>query len=184
MPRSWEKDREAREPIKPGEKLWVLIAYRKQDDGKIACTLTSNVPFERGRDYYGLKAYASGRGRVYDQFTVEPVGDIHIDVYANGGESSGVDADFKVTDQAVEVVGSREIEAAVSDEGELGNRERRILEFMGIGMTDTQIAREFHITEQQLTTFVSSIKQKTGLQSRTKLEELGRSIHDSYKRMN
>ena len=32
------------------ENLWVNIAYSKQDDGKIACNLTSSVPFERGID--------------------------------------------------------------------------------------------------------------------------------------
>ena len=69
-------------------------------------------------------------------------------------------------------------------QGELFGRDRKILELMGIGMTDTQIAWEFHITEQQLNTFVSSIKQKTGLQSRAQLGQLGRSINDAYKRMN
>jgi len=112
MPRSWEKDRQPREPIKPGEKLWVHIAYSKQDDGKIACTLTSNVPLERGVDYVDMKVYAPGR--VYSQFAVAPGGAIHIDGYANGGEDAGIKADFKVTDQAVEVVNSVEIEATAS----------------------------------------------------------------------
>jgi len=56
MPRSWEQARVPREPIKPGEKLWVHIAYRKQDDGKIACQLTSNIPLERGMDFYDIKS--------------------------------------------------------------------------------------------------------------------------------
>jgi hypothetical protein len=97
-----------------GESLWVHIAYRKQDDGKIACQLTSNVPLERGIDFYDMKVYASGEGRVYEQFVVAPGGTIHIDLYADGGESTGMRADFKVTDQAVEVEESHEIEVSVS----------------------------------------------------------------------
>jgi hypothetical protein len=94
--------------------LWVHIAYRKQDDGNIACTLTSNVPLERGEDFYDMKVYMSGEGRVYEQFAVAPGGTIHIDVYANEGESTGMSIDFQVTDLAVEVVKSRGIEATVS----------------------------------------------------------------------
>ena len=44
-------------------------------------------------------------------------------------------------------------------------------------LTDTVIAQNFHITEQQLDAFVSRIKQKTGLQSRAELVQLGRSIN-------
>ncbi len=100
------------------EDLWVHIAYSKQDDGKIACQLTSNIPLERGIDLYDMKVYASDEGRVYEQFVVAPGGTIHIDVYADGGESTGISADFKVTAQAVEVVKSREIEATVAEESE------------------------------------------------------------------
>ena len=116
MPRSWEQERVPREQIKSGEALWVHIAYSKQDDGALACTLTSNVPFERGIDLYDMKVYASGEGRVYEQFKVTPGGTIHIDVYANGGESTGMRADFKVTDQAIEVEESHEIKATVSSD--------------------------------------------------------------------
>jgi hypothetical protein len=97
-----------------GKSLWVHIAYRKQDEGKIACQLTSNVPLERGIDLFDMKVYASGEGRVYEQFTLLPGGTIHIDVYKNVGESSGVSADFKVTDPAVEVVKSYEIDVSAS----------------------------------------------------------------------
>jgi hypothetical protein len=96
----------------------VNIAYSKQDDGKIGCLLTSNVPFERGIDYYDMKVYASSLGRVYEQFAVSKGATIHIDVYMNDGEGPGPIADFKVTDQAVEVVKSREIEATVSEDEE------------------------------------------------------------------
>jgi len=96
--------------------LWVHIAYKKQDDGKIDCQVTSNIPFERGIDFYDMKVYASGEGRVYEQFTVAPRGTIHIDVYADGGESSGMRADFKVTDQAVEVEESHGIEVSLSSQ--------------------------------------------------------------------
>ncbi len=116
MPRSWEKDIELTKPREPDEKLWVHIAYSRQDDGKIACELTSNVPFKRGIDYFDMKAYADvPGGRVYKHFAVAPGGTIHIDVYGNGGEGYGhINADFKVTEQGVEVVKSREIEATVS----------------------------------------------------------------------
>jgi hypothetical protein len=101
------------------ENLWVNIAYNKQDDGKIGCLLTSNVPFERGVAFYDMKVYASGLGRVYEQFAVSKGATIHIDVYMNGGEGTGlINADFKVTEQAVEVVKSREIEATVSQDEE------------------------------------------------------------------
>ena len=96
------------------EDSWVHIAYSKQDDGKIGCRLISNIPLQRGIDLYDMKVYTSDEGRVYEQFAVAPEGTIHIDVYANGGEGTGLSADFKVTDQAVEVVKSREIEATVS----------------------------------------------------------------------
>jgi hypothetical protein len=66
-----------------------------------------------------MKVYTSDEGRVYEQFAVAPEGTIHIDVYSNGGEGTGLSVDFKVTDQAVEVVKiSREIEATVSEESE------------------------------------------------------------------
>lgn len=101
------------------ENLWVNIAYSKQDDRKIGCLLTSNVPFERGIDYYDMKAYASGLGRVYGQFAVSPGGTIHIDVYMNDGEGYGaIIADFKVTEQSIEVVKSREIKATVAQDEE------------------------------------------------------------------
>jgi hypothetical protein len=61
-----------------------------------------------------MKVYTSSEGRVYDQFAVAPGGTIHLDVYVNHGESSGVSADFKLTDQAVEVVKSHEIDISVS----------------------------------------------------------------------
>jgi len=92
------------------------IAYRKQDDGAIKCLLTSNIPLERGVDFYDMKVYTSYEGRVYEQFAVVPGGTIHIDVYANGGESTGMRADFKVTDQAIEVEESHEIKATVSSD--------------------------------------------------------------------
>jgi hypothetical protein len=72
------------------------------------------VPFERGIELYDMKVYTSGEGRVYKQFAVAPGGTIRIDVYANGEESTGMRADFKVADQAVEVEESHEIEASVS----------------------------------------------------------------------
>jgi hypothetical protein len=37
-------------------------------------------------------------------------------VYANGGESTGMRADFKVTDQAVEVEESHELEVSVASQ--------------------------------------------------------------------
>ena|SRR5437879_3603401 len=98
------------------ESLWVHIAYKKQDDGKLACQLTSNIPLERGIDDYDMKVYTSDEWRVYEQFVVASGGTIHIDVYANGGESTGMRADFKVTDQAVEVEESHELEVSVASQ--------------------------------------------------------------------
>jgi DNA-binding CsgD family transcriptional regulator len=67
---------------------------------------------------------------------------------------------------------------------QLTERERKILELMGMGMTDTRIAMEFHITQQRLASFIGNIEQKTGLHTRTELEQLGRSINDADQRLN
>jgi DNA-binding CsgD family transcriptional regulator len=69
-------------------------------------------------------------------------------------------------------------------QGELTERERKVLELMGGGMTDMLITQNFHISEQEFNTVVSRIKRKTGLQRRAELEQLGRSINDTEKRMN
>src|SRR5258707_1326250 len=67
---------------------------------------------------------------------------------------------------------------------ELTERQRKIVELMGMGLTDTRIAQEFHISAQELNTFISRIKQETGLQSRAELVQLGRSIKNAEKSMN
>ncbi|HEY6542397.1 MAG TPA: LuxR C-terminal-related transcriptional regulator [Ktedonobacteraceae bacterium] len=67
---------------------------------------------------------------------------------------------------------------------ELTERERKIVELMGKGMTDTQIAREFAYPEERLHTLIDRIKQKTELQSRLELEQLGRSINAAEKKLN
>jgi len=102
---------------------WLLHTHRGSQEQRIfqetkaSFHLTSNILLERGVDFYDMKVYTSDEGRVYEQFAVAPGGTIHIDVYSNGGESTGLSADFKVTDQAVEVVNqSREIEATVSSD--------------------------------------------------------------------
>ena len=66
-------------------------------------------------------------------------------------------------------------------EEELTERQRKILQLMGAGMTDARMAWEFGISEQKLTTLVDRIKQKTGLQSRADLRQLGCALNDSVR---
>ncbi len=66
---------------------------------------------------------------------------------------------------------------ATTLEAELTERQRKILQLMGEGITDAQMEWEFGISEQKLTTLMDRIKQKTGLQSRAELVQLGRSIN-------
>jgi phage terminase large subunit len=82
---------------------WMHIAYAKQEDGKLACKITSNISFYREKEIaFDIKVYVASF-RVYEQFHAKPGDPIHADVYLSpGGESAG--ADFKVTVQGVEVV--------------------------------------------------------------------------------
>lgn len=84
---------------------WIHLAYSKPDNGKIACQITSNISFYREKEVaFDMKVYAA-RNRVYDLFDAKPGDTIHIDVYMSpDGESAGMEADFKVTEQGVEVV--------------------------------------------------------------------------------
>jgi hypothetical protein len=45
-----------------------------------------------------MKVYTNDGGRVYEEFAVASGGTIHIDVYSDDGQSTALQADFKVTD--------------------------------------------------------------------------------------
>jgi hypothetical protein len=99
-------------------KKWIHIAYDKQEDGKIACKITSDISFfrEKGADF-DMKIYVTGQYRVYELFHANPGVTIHVDVYmSDGGEEAGWRADFKVTEQGVEVVKAIGIDATTSQE--------------------------------------------------------------------
>lgn len=96
---------------------WIHIAYSKQDDGKIACKITSNISFYREKETaFDMKVYVAGF-RVYHMFNVKPGDPIHIDVYMSaGGESAGMEADLKVTEQGVEVVRAIDLTVTTAQE--------------------------------------------------------------------
>jgi hypothetical protein len=97
---------------------WIHIAYDKHEDGKIACKITSDISFYREEETdFDMKVYVTGQHRVYDLFHANPGDNIHIDVYmSSGGESAGMEADFKVTEQGVEVMRATSIDATTSQE--------------------------------------------------------------------
>ena len=99
---------------------WIHIAYDKHEDGKIACKITSNISFYRDKktNFFDMKVYVTGgQYRVYDLFHANPGDTIHIDVYmSDGGESAGMEADFKVTEQGVEVVRATSVTVTTSQE--------------------------------------------------------------------
>lgn len=99
--------------------LWMHLTYSKQGDGKIACKITSgpDISFDRNDEApFDMKVYAA-RSRVYYMFNAQPGDPIHIDVYdSDGGESTGMEADFKVTEQAVEVVRATSVTVTTSQE--------------------------------------------------------------------
>ena len=97
------------------EKDWITLTYTKQADSTYACELTSTIPLERGKSFEDMKVYLESNSerkgtrrsskRVYEQFTASVGDTIHIDVYANDGESTGIAIDFEVSEQAIEIDG-------------------------------------------------------------------------------
>jgi hypothetical protein len=94
---------------------WIHIAYGKPEDGEIACKITSNISFYREKEVaFDMKVYVTGY-RVYDLFNAKLGDSIHIDIYmSDGGESAGMEADFKVTEQGVEVVRATGVSATTA----------------------------------------------------------------------
>lgn len=85
------------------EALWITLTYEQQDDRIFRCQLTSNIPFDRGEDYFDMKVYLDGT-RVYERFWAVAGLTLHVDVYENDGESTNISADLRVTEQAIEVI--------------------------------------------------------------------------------
>ena len=56
---------------------------------------------------------------------------------------------------------------------QLNPREEKVLLLIGEDMSDLEIAREFHVSERTVADWVQNIKQKTGLQTREQLKQLG-----------
>lgn len=87
----------------PGSKPpWITLSFQRRANGAFKCQLTSNVPLDRGEDYYDMKVYLKFE-RVYEQFWAATGLPLSIDVYENDGEYCA-HANLNVTEKTIEVI--------------------------------------------------------------------------------